>query len=238
MTGRCVLDNEPTLGATRNLCVEGWCDPGNNACFATKPAEIWDPLCSESWAMLDAQTYPRMYHSTAILLPNGSVMSAGGGHRQGLEEQVITEFFVPSYSQSLNDVRPNLEIIGSRHLTYAGTLDVTDLAGAAKISRFTLVRLGSVTHQFDMSQMVVDLDFFEVGEGHYRVVFHDHLIADEPDLILADPSALAPPGWYMLFGQYDTGAMSLAQYVHVGDEMGNALASLPVTPLHEEYTCQ
>ena len=39
-------------------------------------AEIYDPS-SATWTAVAAQTAPRMYHSTAVLLPDGRVLSAG-----------------------------------------------------------------------------------------------------------------------------------------------------------------
>ncbi|PRP90663.1 hypothetical protein ENSA5_62820 [Enhygromyxa salina] len=58
------------------------CNPYNNECYATKMAEMWDPSCPDAgWAELGEQESPRMYHSTALLLPDGRVLSMGGGHR-------------------------------------------------------------------------------------------------------------------------------------------------------------
>src|SRR5678816_377041 len=41
-------------------------------------AERWDPA-SGQWTTLAAQAVTRQYHSTALLLPDGRVLSAGGG---------------------------------------------------------------------------------------------------------------------------------------------------------------
>ena len=41
-------------------------------------AELWDPATGE-WTTLDAMQVTRQYHSSALLLPNGRVLSAGGG---------------------------------------------------------------------------------------------------------------------------------------------------------------
>jgi hypothetical protein len=46
--------------------------------FAVLPAEIFDPI-SETFTTLPAMTRPRNYHGIAVLLPDGRVMSAGGG---------------------------------------------------------------------------------------------------------------------------------------------------------------
>lgn len=43
---------------------------GDNASAAVLPAEIFDPP-TETWRTVDAMSEPRMYHSTALLLPDG-----------------------------------------------------------------------------------------------------------------------------------------------------------------------
>ena len=45
-------------------------------------AEIWDPA-TETWTTMAAQQNGRLYHSTALLLPDGRVLVAGGGQAPG-----------------------------------------------------------------------------------------------------------------------------------------------------------
>ena len=42
------------------------------------PAEIWNPD-TETWTTVDSLQNGRLYHSTALLLPDGRVLMAGGG---------------------------------------------------------------------------------------------------------------------------------------------------------------
>ena len=46
------------------------------------PAEIWNPD-TETWTTVASLTNPREYHSTALLLPDGRVLMAGGGALPG-----------------------------------------------------------------------------------------------------------------------------------------------------------
>lgn len=41
-------------------------------------AELWDPVTGK-WTVMAAEDVDRCYHSTALLLPDGRVWSAGGG---------------------------------------------------------------------------------------------------------------------------------------------------------------
>src|SRR6185369_500373 len=50
----------------------------NNEAGPVFEAEIWDPATGQ-WTTLAAMKKPRLYHSTALLLPDGTVLSAGGG---------------------------------------------------------------------------------------------------------------------------------------------------------------
>ena len=42
------------------------------------PAEMWDPD-TDTWTTMASSRRPRLYHSSAVLLPDGRVLLAGGG---------------------------------------------------------------------------------------------------------------------------------------------------------------
>ena len=65
---------------------------------AVLPAEIWNPE-TETWTEMAAQVNGRGYHSTALLLPDGRVLSAGGGQLPGYPviDQRNAEIFSPPY---------------------------------------------------------------------------------------------------------------------------------------------
>src|SRR2546429_1416783 len=54
----------------------------SNLAGAVKAAEMWSPT-SESWTTMASMSTPRLYHSTALLLPDGRVPSAGRGRTGG-----------------------------------------------------------------------------------------------------------------------------------------------------------
>src|SRR5262249_3029338 len=49
----------------------------NNAATPVYQAELWNPA-TETWTTLASQTIPRLYHSAAVLLPDGRVLTTGG----------------------------------------------------------------------------------------------------------------------------------------------------------------
>ena len=65
---------------------------------AVLPAEIWDPA-TEKWTTVASLTNGREYHSTALLLPDGRVLMAGGGQLpgSGATDQNNAEIYSPPY---------------------------------------------------------------------------------------------------------------------------------------------
>ena len=66
---------------------------------AILPAEVWSPA-TQTWTILAPMSAPRLYHSEALLLPDGRVMVHGGGEFNGVNEttdQLSAEFFAPPY---------------------------------------------------------------------------------------------------------------------------------------------
>lgn len=209
----------------------GQCGALNNACYATKFAEIWEPGCGQWNPLLEQEErHERMYHSTAMLLPDTRVISMGNGHRGGMREGTEQQYFAPEYSPAPGAVAPlarlpefgltlENEPSGEMPRDYLawngssglGALDVivendVDVRGAS------LVRLGSNTHGFDMDQRWVPL-MTAAPPGQTSPVrvmggFSNSLAPFEP--------GVAPPGYYMLFLLSEQGEPSEGIYVRVG----------------------
>jgi hypothetical protein len=158
-----------------------------------RTAEIYNPA-TRTWTEMAAQTAPRMYHSTALLLPDGRVLSAG--QSSGKYENT-GEIFSPPYL--FKGARPRISKAPGT-LSYGQAFTVTT-PQAASISRVALVKPAAVTHSNNFDQRYVDCTFTSSG-GTLRVT--------------SPPNANhAPPGWYMLFLVNSTGVPSVASWVQV-----------------------
>jgi hypothetical protein len=82
----------------------GGFNDGTNAVFA---AELWDPATGK-WITLSAMQIKRLYHSSAVLLPDGRVLSAGGGRPAAIaaQDNEDAEIFSPPYL--FNGPRPTI----------------------------------------------------------------------------------------------------------------------------------
>jgi hypothetical protein len=141
---------------------------------------------------------PRLYHSVALLLPDGRVIAAGSNPARG-DEELRLEVYHPPYL--FRGPRPVIEAAPSV-LSYGAAFAI-ETAQAETIQWISLVRAGSTTHSLNTDQRLVDVAFM-VGDGA-------HLLAK-----LTDEASLAPPGWYMLFITDFDGVPSTATWVRVG----------------------
>jgi hypothetical protein len=155
------------------------------------PTEMWDPATGQFTVMASISVY-RGYHSTALLLPDGRVLSAGGNFG-GANAQI----FSPPYL--LAGARPTISDAPS-NASYGQSILVST-PDTANIAQVTLLRIGSTTHTFDESQRFMSLAFTAQNNG----------------LSVTMPASgnLAPPGYYMLFILNGTGVPSVAKIVQL-----------------------
>jgi hypothetical protein len=146
----------------------------NNADPVMDP-EIFDAV-SETWTTDAPMQVPRLYHSTALLLPDGRVWVAG------TDGETRMEVYTPDYLQ--RGTRPAITNAPTS-VTYGQAFSI-DLLEPADVSSACFIRLSAVTHAFNMSQRYVTLDFAPTD-------------ANEIGLTAPGDPNLAPPGHYMLF---------------------------------------
>ncbi|HET9324831.1 MAG TPA: Ig-like domain-containing protein, partial [Gaiellaceae bacterium] len=169
------------------------------------PAEQWNPATGQ-WRTLAAMQVTRQYHSSALLLPDGRVLSSGGGIC-GTCDQVgylakNAEIFSPPYLFQADGTlapRPAIDAAPSS-TTYGAAMEIAT-GNPAAISKVALVRLGAVTHSNNMEQRYIPLSF----------------TAGATSITATAPANanVAPPGFYMLFIIDANGVPSVARMVNV-----------------------
>lgn len=171
---------------------------GVNLSLAVLEAEMWSPE-TESWTTMAAMRRPRLYHSISLLLPDGRVLSAGGGRFVGFPsiDQLNAEIYSPPYL--FKGRRPVIASAPSE--IEHGSAFFVETPDAASIQAVNLVAPGAVTHQVDMSQRFVQLEFEPVAGG--------------VEVTVPGNANVVPPGYYMLFLIDSKGVPSIAKFVRV-----------------------
>jgi hypothetical protein len=140
-------------------------------------AELYSPATGK-WTVMASQQANRAHHSVAVLLPNGTVLSAGSDSGTSLDETV--EIFSPTYL--FKGARPTITSAPSS-LVYGQTFTISSPT-ATSINQVALIKPGVDTHDNNFDQRYVDLTF-----------------SAKNGVITATAPAsgnYAPPGYYML----------------------------------------
>jgi hypothetical protein len=177
-----------------------------SAPLARLQAELFDPATG-TWRLMATASVTRLYHSTALLLPDGRVVAAGGNPEGGgsvkweppdPNEEMRLELFSPPYLS--RGPRPTINAAPDQW-RYGETVTIgTPQAGGIKW--VSLIRNCVTTHSFDGGQRLVDAPIVQQGGGNLRAS-------------LTNNRNLAPPGWYMLFLVNQDGVPSIAKWVRV-----------------------
>ena len=159
-----------------------------------RAVELYDPATG-SWRTGASQAETRGYHSTAVLLPDGRVLSTGDDSTPVGSPDDTAEIYSPPYL--FRGPRPVISSAAD-----AMPWDVPFEVGVTgDVDDAVLIAPSAVTHANDMSQRVVPLA--KIADHPGRVTFR------------SPPSpAVAPPGWYMLF-VLDEGVPSVAKWVRL-----------------------
>ena len=190
-----------TILADGKVVAIGGSEVKNEMTGVNYSAEIWNPSTGQ-WTRGANGNRARLYHSTALLLPDASVMVAGGGS-PGPQSNDNIEIYYPPYlfggsggwaaRPSIDSAPTNVDI---------GQIFAVDLNGSQSIQRVTLVKTGSVTHGVNLDQRFVELTFQQSGN---RLTVHAPTRAAD-----------APPGYYLMFAINQAGTPSIGHIARIG----------------------
>lgn len=192
-----------TLLADGKVWVNGGSSTGNDLVGAVYNSETWDPATGQ-WTIGASATKARLYHSIAMLMPDGSVLTGGGG-APGPIAQLNAEIYFPPYlykkdGSGLPATRPGI-VTAPTAATYSQQIAVA-MNNKNAVTRMTLVRFGAVTHAFSNEQRFQDLAFTQNGKNL--------------NVTLPASAHNAPPGFYMLFAINADGVPSKAKVIRLG----------------------
>ncbi len=201
-----------------------------------KRPQIWTPGTSGggTWTSMTGsdrlaeQGTIRGDHSTAILLPDGRVLSAGGenqgpGDTQADADKRLAQLFCPPYlfDSGGNPITTRPQIQGAPAEITWGTAFTVCVDNTASIQSACLMRPGATTHSMDMNQRFIPLTILAKKSSPARL----HLTTpDSPDA--------APPGDYLLFvlgTSQSADVPSIARWVRVNSSTTPAPDELDLT---------
>ena len=169
------------------LVTGGTSGPGfSNTSTPVLTSQIWNPS-TETWTTVASAARPRLYHSAAVLLPDGRAFASGG---QGEESG---EFYSPPYL--FKGTRPTIS--SAPDAIAHGQQFFVATPNATSITKVHLIKLSSVTHGFNQDQRINRLVFSQ-GTGGLNVTAPAN-------------GNVGPPGYYLLFIVDGTGVPSVAK---------------------------
>ncbi len=164
--------------------------------------ELYIPKTGK-WTLGASAAIPRLYHNSALLLPDGSVLTAGGG-APGPVNELNGEIYYPPYlylQDGSGNPAPRPTVVSApSSLTNGQTFQLT-VGAADTISAINLIRTGSMTHNFNSEQRLIPVQFTQNGTTITAT--------------LNAPAQLMPPGYYMLFAINASGVPAVAPIIPV-----------------------
>ncbi len=187
----------------------------NNSVLAP---ELFDPT-TETFVTLPPLSVPRNYHSIALLLPDGRVLSAGGGlcGTNCAANHADLQVLSPPYLFNADGTAATRPVIESAptQANHGSTISVNTTGSVAS---FVLMRSSSTTHALNNDQRRLPLSSRSTEADQYAV--------DMP----SNPG-WAVPGMYMLFALDENGVPSVARTLRIG-----ATTPLRLKPVDDQTT--
>lgn len=165
--------------------------------MAILDTELFDPK-SETWTKMAPMTVDRLYHSNALLLPDGRVMTCGSNPARRTNELRI-EVYRPPYL--FKGPRPTITT-SPQSIQYGQQFSVK-VDASSGIGSVALIKAGATTHCVNTDQRYLGLEFSSTS-------------TTELSASMPANRNLAPPGFYLLFVVSQAGVPSVGSFVRVG----------------------
>lgn len=189
-----------TLLPDLTVLISGGTTYRNSLTDAVLTPELWNPT-TESFTNLAPMSVKRVYHSTALLLPNGKVLHLGGNKEpNGGVDEFRAQLFSPPYLFKGSRAEISSGPASARY----GQKIIISTPNNTRVNRVTLVRLGSVTHASNMGQRGNELVFQRKAGSTTNL-----------EVTMPATANLCPPGHYLLFLITSTGVPSNAKVIQI-----------------------
>ncbi len=155
--------SDATVLANGEVLISGGSSKRQNQDFAIREVNLYNPK-NNRWRKGASAKRSRLYHSATVLLPNGSVLVAGGGP-PGPVMQRNAEIYYPPYLFDSRNQWAKRPVISqaSNSMSYNTNYGLRYRHNRA-VSKVSLVKLGSTTHSWDMGQAFRNIKFTRQGK--------------------------------------------------------------------------
>lgn len=184
---------------------------------AVRYPRIWNPdnFQWETADTLASEPAYREYHTTALLLPDGRILSAGGFNSS--YRRMVTIYWPPYLfnAQGYLAARPQIANLDSV-IVYGRGFNAC-LSDTMPITKVSLIKPSAVTHSFNQDQRYLELSFTSRVQGSARVL----------NITAPAHGNYAPPGDYMLFALNGDGVPSIARWIRLGSTLPACASTTP-----------
>lgn len=168
---------------------------------AVLEADIWNPE-TNLWTLGASMSIPRTYHSTALLMKDGRVISMGGGAcgncaENHLDGQIYTP---PNLIDSNGNLLPRPSLSQVPVSARAG--DQISVAASTDTVKFSMIRLSSTTHAMNTDQRFIPVPATSNPDGSINLDLHPN-----PNVLI--------PGYYWLFAVNAQGTPSIGETIRI-----------------------
>jgi len=228
--------------STQTLLTQSYADMPYGMSLASGPVgtpALYNPNApaGQRWSNAGFQTsnIPRLYHSSALLLPDASVMIAGSNPNVDVNMTTFfpttykAEIFYPAYFSAKS--RPAPQGI-PQTLSYGGaSFDITVPASsytgsandAADKAMVTVIRPGWTTHAMNMGQRGLQLNSTYTVNQDGSITLHVAQLPPNPNLVQPGPALL----FVVIDGIPSNGTMLIVGNGQIGTQPTSAASTLP-----------